>query len=123
MIRRPPRATRTDTLFPYTTLFRSPRVTMRTAYVLSAPEKRQPMKGNVMKHKMTEADIAAQIAQLVDMPDTDIDTADIPEAPIENRSEEHTSELQSLMRNSYAVFCLKKQKNKYTNHNTKLTTQ
>ena len=37
-----------------------------------------------MKHKMTEADIAAQIAQLVDMPDTDIDTADIPEAPIEN---------------------------------------
>src|SRR3546814_19183080 len=84
MIRRPPRATRTDTLFPYTTLFRSPRVTMRTAYVLSAPEKRQPMKGNVMKHKMTEADIAAQIAQLVDMPDTDIDTADIPEAPIEN---------------------------------------
>src|SRR3546814_6162953 len=57
---------------------------MRTAYVLSAPEKRQPMKGNVMKHKMTEADIAAQIAQLVDMPDTDIDTADIPEAPIEN---------------------------------------
>ena len=37
-----------------------------------------------MKHKMTEADIAAQIAQLVNMPDTDIDTADIPEAPIEN---------------------------------------
>src|SRR3546814_7841265 len=84
MIRRPPRSTRTDTLFPYTTLFRSGGVT--EAERIGAARK------------------YAEWA-LVDMLELGSD-------PTKNtRSEEHTSELQSLMRISYAVFCLKK-KNK-----------
>src|SRR3546814_9460726 len=76
MIRRPPRSTRTDTLFPYTTLFRSP------------------------AHKHT-ASISSPSNE-ASRPDTLGRGA--------KRSEEHTSELQSLMRISYAVFCLKKKK-------------
>src|SRR3546814_4152406 len=82
MIRRPPRSTRTATLFPYTTLFRSPR---RRA--TSLPRRLAWRHGPQFPH--TERRRAARKA----------------------RSEEHTSELQSLMRISYAVFCLKK-KNK-----------
>src|SRR3546814_14720761 len=74
MIRRPPRSTRTDTLFPYTTLFRSP---LGTDGVGDEP-------GDELVGQLGEA----------------------------LRSEEHTSELQSLMRISYAVFCLKKKKKK-----------
>src|SRR3546814_7474098 len=80
MIRRPPRSTRTDTLFPYTTLFRS---NLRVASATT--------------------DIEAALAGA----DVDVIT---PATPQRVRSEEHTSELQSLMRNSYAVFCLKKKK-------------
>src|SRR3546814_2259234 len=81
MIRRPPRSTRTDTLFPYTTLFRS------VQQVLVVPE----------------AHIGAlQLAVALDV--------DRGVAIDQDRSEEHTSELQSLMRISYAVFCLKKKK-------------
>src|SRR3546814_4182874 len=84
MIRRPPRSTRTDTLFPYTTLFRSGRV----------------------------AAAAAQYSGLVAGKVDDRGGRLRAGAGIDNgRSEEHTSELQSLMRISYAVFCLKK-KNK-----------
>src|SRR3546814_3129023 len=83
MIRRPPRSTRTDTLFPYTTLFRSIVGQDKTVLhiKLNRPEKRNALSSDL-------------------------------------RSEEHTSELQSLMRISYAVFCLKKKKknNKQT-HN------
>src|SRR3546814_3712055 len=75
MIRRPPRSTRTDTLFPYTTLFRS-----------LAGELQAPQQGGGIDE--VQRDGAAGLA----------------------RSEEHTSELQSLMRISYAVFCLKKKK-------------
>src|SRR3546814_5046946 len=75
MIRRPPRSTRTDTLFPYTTLFRSPGWSIHE------------MRGT--------ARIDAPLSAVA--------------AVIDDRSEEHTSELQSLMRISYAVFCLKKQ--------------
>src|SRR3546814_2934079 len=81
MIRRPPRSTRTDTLFPYTTLFRSQR-----------------------RHQPGGADRLDQTAEIGDQ-------AGRPHHPINRyaeRSEEHTSELQSLMRISYAVFCLKK---------------
>src|SRR3546814_2984822 len=81
MIRRPPRSTRTDTLFPYTTLFRS-----MIDFILG-----------VINWK--EAAPAEQEAAL----------------QLSVRSEEHTSELQSLMRISYAVFCLKKKKTQYTN--------
>src|SRR3546814_9456460 len=74
MIRRPPRSTRTDTLFPYTTLFRSIEVLPDSFGFLRSSE-----------------------ANYLAGPD--------------RRSEEHTSELQSLMRISYAVFCLKKKRN------------
>src|SRR3546814_14756382 len=76
MIRRPPRSTRTDTLFPYTTLFRSTSCTSSSCVAASWN----------------------------------------PDTSCTLRSEEHTSELQSLMRISYAVFCLKKKKN--TSKNT-----
>src|SRR3546814_3212246 len=78
MIRRPPRSTRTDTLFPYTTLFRS-------------------------LYRLGEAAGLPRSLREIGMPQAGI--------AIAIRSEEHTSELQSLMRISYAVFCLKKKKN------------
>src|SRR3546814_9884722 len=101
MIRQPPRSTRTDTLFPYTTLFRS-------------------------------ADFGGEVERILNMVDGALVLVDAAEGPlpqtkfvvskalkmglkpivvINKRSEEHTSELQSLMRISYAVFCLKKKKN------------
>src|SRR3546814_9004512 len=86
MIRRPPRSTRTDTLFPYTTLFRS-----GLAVGLGPGRERLAVDRDQRRdERLAVADDHA----LVD----------------EHRSEEHTSELQSLMRNSYAVFCLKIQK-------------
>src|SRR3546814_2409442 len=97
MIRRPPRSTRTDTLFPYTTLFRSGRAEQHSAQarLLSAPERSclraargGPDRADAVHHRM--------------------DTR-------RRRSEEHTSELQSLMRISYAVFCLKKKKKHQNN--------
>src|SRR3546814_8194830 len=100
MIRRPPRSTRTDTLFPYTTLFRSEQV--RTRYSLSGMtcEKPQATKQSSGALRSQRIRIATATALRND------------------RSEEHTSELQSLMRISYAVFCLKKKKqNKYDNDN------
>src|SRR3546814_8505309 len=83
MIRRPPRSTRTDTLFPYTTLFRS------SSGLISVGSKTPPY------HCTMDAR--------------------------SGRSEEHTSELQSLMRNSYAVFCLTKKKTQnHTNDTTSI---
>src|SRR3546814_6658978 len=93
MIRRPPRSTRTDTLFPYTTLFRS-------AHCLKGVEA-----------AVAEFDASFELVGRLGCDEVD-------------RSEEHTSELQSLMRISYAVFCLKKKKKNnykittYTNNNT-----
>src|SRR3546814_11064372 len=78
MIRRPPRSTRTDTLFPYTTLFRSE--------AGGAPLRSEPLRSAAPERTVGSRRHAA------------------------DRSEEHTSELQSLMRISYAVFCLKKKK-------------
>src|SRR3546814_7630767 len=96
MIRRPPRSTRTDTLFPYTTLFRSDEETATTML-----ETANPISSAISSVLRSTARVAltSGIAQM--------------------RSEEHTSELQSLMRISYAVFCLKKKKNNnkhYTNN-------
>src|SRR3546814_12539243 len=83
MIRRPPRSTRTDTLFPYTTLFRSVSASARISGKSSpGATSLMPVRGRIL-----------------------IISAQNP------RSEEHTSELQSLMRISYAVFCLKKKNN------------
>src|SRR3546814_6262838 len=83
MIRRPPRSTRTDTLFPYTTLFRS---------------NAQPA-----MMKLNDAFLAQRAQNAVHMDER-------KSRRITDRSEEHTSELPSLMRISYAVFCLKKKK-------------
>src|SRR3546814_9854415 len=89
MIRRPPRSTRTDTLFPYTTLFRSSK---RCRY--------STMLGANFAHASTSTIGKARLK---------IFAFQVPRPLFRSRrSEEHTSELQSLMRISYAVFCLKK---------------
>src|SRR3546814_5329001 len=108
MIRRPPRSTRTDTLFPYTTLFRSgaagqrpgPRCRRRFA---------RPQRNIGAALRRRCARVGAELRtrrRLLGLRET---------GGVEARSEEHTSELQSLMRNSYAVFCLKKNKHRQLN--------
>src|SRR3546814_2611688 len=92
MIRRPPRSTRTDTLFPYTTLFRSIDRRERPHSL-----RREP-RGKGHRMLFGDADVEAAVGM---RPGEFVDPG---------RSEEHTSELQSLMRISYAVFCLKKKK-------------
>src|SRR3546814_3451783 len=94
MIRRPPRSTRTDTLFPYTTLFRSRRS------VLGHIAERLVATQGGLGGPAADAELQPAAADEVGRRGT-ARTA---------RSEEHTSELQSLMRISYAVFCLKKKK-------------
>src|SRR3546814_5234616 len=105
MLRRPPICTRTDTLFPYTTLFRSPRSgkTALLACILNdAP-------GAVVTTS-TRPDLAewGHEARSARGAVAFWNPTDYLDVPSEIRSEEHTSELQSLMRSSYAVFCLKK---------------
>src|SRR3546814_2616777 len=100
MIRRPPRSTRTDTLFPYTTLFRS-KIQPNLIFVRAEL-------GQNMLHRLT-LPILHRAADAQDR------RADVD---LKHRSEEHTSELQSLMRISYAVFCLKKKKNTNTDQTT-----
>src|SRR3546814_2611295 len=107
MIRRPPRSTRTDTLFPYTTLFRSsvcasamPSSSRRSGIFISGLQdeaRQQPVFG---------------AGEQVGKPDDHQHAGSHA-----GRSEEHTSELQSLMRISYAVFCLKKTTNHLHKHN------
>src|SRR3546814_8652414 len=93
MIRRPPISTRTDTLFPYTTLFRS--------------SPKQPAKSFPCRPEWTgNRKSPGYNRDMAEQRDDD----DLTETVDAARSEEHTSELQSLMRISYAVFCLQKQK-------------
>src|SRR3546814_9708482 len=93
MIRRPPRSTRSDTLFPYATLFRS------------------------MPAHLTHAARLCLFCLLAsactNLAPKELESPSLGEPMRQSRSEEHTSELQSLMRISYAVFCLKKKKNKH----------
>src|SRR3546814_8869354 len=104
MIRRPPRSTRTDTLFPYTTLFRSARVDQGgDVGVVEAGEDR----GFALEA------LAAGGAERAE--GQDLHRGLLARHAV-HRSEEHTSELQSLMRISYAVFCLKKKKYTNTRH-------
>src|SRR3546814_3995637 len=106
MIRRPPRSTRTDTLFPYTTLFRSGQ-RWRGHAVHSVEQDRPGRGGGLCLSFACDDGCDREMAREGRHPQR---TA-VP--PGRNaRSEEHTSELQSLMRNSYAVFCLKKKKKK-----------
>src|SRR3546814_3813150 len=118
MIRRPPRSTRTDTLFPSTTLFRSQR-----AEVCRRPGQRP----------LGRRQATAEVVELFEACDShQLQRAILgigarcqrglgrPQGGLRARSEEHTSELQSLMRISYAVFCLKKKK-KNTNTTKTMT--
>src|SRR3546814_11929687 len=93
MIRRPPRSTRTDTLFPYTTLFRS------YAYSKGFPAAIDEKKATRIAYERFEQ---LKLVTTIDI---------LANQAVNARSEEHTSELQSLMRISYAVFCLKKKNN------------
>src|SRR3546814_2113655 len=96
MIRRPPRSTRTDTLFPYTTLFRSRQDLCARLKMYRRGQ------GYVGKKAAADKDFMGRVLQTL----------------TQARSEEHTSELQSLMRTSYAVFCLNKKKNQQHNNST-----
>src|SRR3546814_3174521 len=113
MIRRPPRSTRTDTLFPYTTLFRS------SVPGLGAGSDQGRLPQRLHHHELPDPAQRLQgeglrLAPADGCHPGDLDTAgrhtrsDVVAADQLARSEEHTSELQSLMRISYAVFCLKK---------------
>src|SRR3546814_2003905 len=100
MIRRPPRSTRTDTLFPYTTLFRSSGHAKHEAQECDLEERIGPLKGH-HRHRHPQRRAKGCVARHQ------------RQRPCSGpRSEEHTSELQSLMRISYAVFCLKKKQKK-----------
>src|SRR3546814_942441 len=108
MIRRPPRATRTYTLFPYTTLFRSRPHSFAISSAIDAELRANPGPHSWDRRFPKMPDPSLQLRVILDL---------------HARSEEHTSELQSLMRISYAVFCLQKKKEnmlvlKQLDHNT-----
>src|SRR3546814_8131206 len=106
MILRPPRSTRTDTLFPYTTLFRS-------AKPVRSPMTPPPSATSVVLRShfslSSISNTCIRLAQFFSSSPSG-KTTETTCLPAASRSEEHTSELQSLMRISYAVFCLKKKK-------------
>src|SRR3546814_6344233 len=114
MIRRPPRSTRTDTLFPYTTLFRSATKAGLRSYT------------QAIRHALKDSNIRV-IEALPPVVETNMTAGragkkmNAHDCAAEIRSEEHTSELQSLMRISYAVFCLKKKKKINQTNNTNNT--
>src|SRR3546814_1302096 len=105
MIRRPPRSTRTDTLFPYTTLFRSGKeyalYYQRPGYPDKPFDLMMLIINSVLRSFLDYHLVISILFRLCFL------------LALINRSEEHTSELQSLMRISYAVFCLKKKNTKY----------
>src|SRR3546814_10029921 len=122
MTRRPPRSTRTDTLFPYTTLFRSPPGHEGGE---AAPAGR-PRGGTALPRRRRPPAVRCQAAgdhggRPAGWQRRDLRLANSGRDGLAARSEEHTSELQSLMRISYAVFCLKKKTNTRQNNHTKLT--
>src|SRR3546814_1669365 len=104
MIRRPPRSTRTDTLFPYTTLFRSSGRCAHQQHSRPGARDRGPRRRRV--RRLSHRDRVAPGLPPGRSPEGGRPGGTGPE--LVERSEEHTSELQSLMRISYAVFCLKK---------------
>src|SRR3546814_2442917 len=113
-IRRPPRSTRTDTLFPYTTLFRSAvnRHTLRRGVASLEQEgllRVEQGRGTFVQERVVDY----RLGKRTRFTENILKQSRIPSGEL--RSEEHTSELQSLMRISYAVFCLKKQQKKQHN--------
>src|SRR3546814_7869862 len=128
MIRRPPRSTRTDTLFPYTTLFRSG---LERPALEGVQFVRRAVGEGIVRHEAVADDAglgADHLAELDRQGGRDrnrprhvvivVQRAGLPRRIEHTRSEEHPSEIQSLMRISYAVFCLKK-KTTETVHNRK----
>src|SRR3546814_3900102 len=112
MIRRPPRSTRTDTLFPYTTLFRSRSRRARPGEKLAEHQVGRPYRRGQQELESAGAALLAPQPHRQRRHQED-------QQQRHPRSEEHTSELQSLMRISYAVFCLKKKtKNTPIRNNT-----
>src|SRR3546814_4419690 len=128
MMRRPPRSTRTDTLFPYTTRFRARPISYDVDPLNSGQRNRRnvdtlahSVKGNPMPVEERQRCVWPETAEVEggrsgDVRETTLACRNncrvLAARKILRRSEEHTSELQSLMRISYAVFCLKKKKHK-----------
>src|SRR3546814_10461321 len=138
MIRRPPRSTRTDTLFPYTTLFRSARKRpegqrrARWARLRSTAGRLKPARKTMSSTPQSISDVTCHSSRdlppmlrralgsssvsgsrRLPCPAPLISAFNARQDPLANRSEAHTSELQSLMRISYDVFCLKQQKSNH----------
>src|SRR3546814_1843273 len=117
MIRRPPRSTRTDTLFPYTTLFRSPDEHRRAAVGGLGRQLDEELRGPLGERGL-QHQILGRITDQLELGIEDQVGVPVPRPHSAHRvgirSEEHTTEIQSLMRISYAVFCLKKKKNETT---------
>src|SRR3546814_1360783 len=117
MIRRPPRSTRTDTLFPYTTLFRSSLDRCRRRLL----DRRRSQPGALLGAPQPDGPEREPARERHRFADRAERRAEFPQAGFSAqrpgpRSEEHTSELQSLMRTSYAVFCLTQKHEKPTHH-------
>src|SRR3546814_5116677 len=109
MIRPPPKSTRTDTLFPYTTLFRSGNCwSVHQPSCKAITEIRSAARLRFTRVGSSRATLSGAMQMIF-----------IGSSRVRRRSEEHTSELQSLMRISYAVFCLKKKKNVVSYHNNR----
>src|SRR3546814_1058694 len=109
MIRRPPRSTRTDTLFPYTTLFRSNTFEWLITFLDDSPPGDLDYTLSLIDNSLVASDGTTSV--FVER----VVAGEVYDNCV--RSEEHTSELQSLMRISYAVFCLKKKNTKNNNIN------
>src|SRR3546814_4179343 len=107
MIRRPPRSTRTDTLFPYTTLFRSAADSVYQAFAAAVLVVKLRLRHRIV-HVDGREQQGARLLHLVEAMHAGGGLLGHAADRLAERSEEHTSELQSLMRISYAVFCLKK---------------
>src|SRR3546814_5520470 len=124
MVRRPPRSTRTDTLFPYTTRFRSPQLSGYGRSVAPPSYRRLPLRAGACLGPQPTPSGPPLIHLRADTGTSwlgPVTWSPTPQRPL--RSEEHTSELQSLMRISYAVFCLKKKTTKQISqykHNTRV---
>src|SRR3546814_7781925 len=108
MIRRPPRSTRTDTLFPYTTLFRSWSLVLKSGALRKRPiSKAHSVVENISRRSLR---VAKETFRYTGCPARQLMNSFQTRINRQTRSEEHTSDLQSLMRIPSAVFCLKKQK-------------
>src|SRR3546814_9008371 len=121
MVRRPPRSTRTDTLFPYTTLFRSNAETEAALTTMPGFEDYRARARAILDDEQQIAapedvlgDTVTNLWRDASNPRGLWRIASLASYTAGKRSEEHTSELQSLMRISYAVFCLKKKTNTHT---------